>query len=117
MTDVARIAALEDLVTLRVPPVEAQQRLRDFGWDCADELVTLTRGNLLHVVDEYLLGNLTGDDVAQWANAVEGRDDIGFEEDFEAVIKDMVFHLATPEITAPLTPDGALAWKRRLDQS
>ena len=117
MTKVARVAALEDLVSLRVPPAEAQRRLRAFGWDSDDELVTLTRRDLLRLLDEYLLGNLTNDDVEHWANAVEGRDDIGFEEELEAVLKDMVFQLAAPEITAPLTPAAALEWKRRLDQS
>jgi hypothetical protein len=115
MTKVARVAALEDLVSLRLPPAEAKRRLHAFGWDSDDELVALTRGDLIHVLDEYLLGSLTDEEVGLWANAVEGRDDIGFEEDFEAVIKDMVFQLATPEITTPLTPAAALEWRRRLD--
>jgi hypothetical protein len=117
LTKVSRVAALQDLVLLRVPPADAQRRLRAFVWDSNDALVTLTVEDLLRLLDEYLRGNLTNGDVEQWANAVEGRDDVGFEENREAVIKEMVFQLATPEITAPLTPAAALEWKRRLDQS
>jgi hypothetical protein len=116
MTNDARVAALNDLVMLRVPPAEAQQRLREFGWDSEEQLVTLTRVDIQRVLDEYLQDNLSPKAVELWANAIEGRDDIGFEDGFENVIKHVVFQLATPEITAALTASAALVWKRELGQ-
>ncbi len=116
MTSDDRVEALEDLVMLRVPPAEAQQRLRTFPWDSDEQLITLSRADLHRVLDEYLLETLSVEAVELWANAVEGRDDIGLETGFETVIKDTVFQLATPEITTPLTKSVALELKRRLDQ-
>ena len=96
MTSDARVAALNDLVTLRVPPAEAEQRLREFGWDSDEQLVTLRRADVQRVLDQYLLENLSAKAVELWANAIEGRDYIGFEDGFEGAIKHTVFQLANP---------------------
>jgi hypothetical protein len=117
MTNAPRIIALEDLVSLRVPPAEALQRLRAFGWDSDEHLVTLTREDLQRVLDRFLQQKLSAAGVELWANAIEGRDDIGFEEGFEAIIKDTVFQLATPEITKTLTMTAAQEWRHQLERT
>jgi len=108
-----RITALEDLVSMRISPAEARQRLRRFAWDSVP-LVTLTRKNLERVLDEYLDGRISAETVEVWADSLEGRDDINFESGLEDVIKDVVFQLANPEITARLTASGARALKSQL---
>ena len=76
-----------------MPPAEAEQRLREFGWDSDEQLVTLRRADVQRVLDQYLLENLSAKALELWANAIEGRDDIGFEDGFEGAIKHTVFQL------------------------
>jgi hypothetical protein len=113
MTTDDRITALKDLVLMRIPPAEAQQHLRRFGWD-SEPLVTLTRADLERVLDEYLKGRIGAEVVEVWAEALDGRDDVDFEKGLEGVIKDVVFELANPEITARLTASVAQDLKLRL---
>lgn len=114
MADDDRITALEDLLLMRIPPAEARQHLRRFTWD-SEPLVTLTRADLERVLDEYLKGRISAEVVEAWAEALEGRDDVNLETGVELVIKDVVFELANPEITARLSASGAEGLKRRLE--
>jgi hypothetical protein len=61
-----------------------------------------------------LEGELTTADAEQWANAVEGRDDIGFEQGYEELLRTFVFEVANPVLAEPITENYARAWKMRL---
>lgn len=45
------------------------------------------------VLQEYLRGEVSTEDIEGWASLIECRDDIDYEE-----LADIVFRLATPEI-------------------
>jgi hypothetical protein len=109
-----RIKAIQDLVKLRIQLPDAISRLKQFPWDSEAELVALTRTDTRRLLHEYLEGALSADSVEEWANAVEGRDDIGFEKGFEALLKDFVFELANPDLAQRMTPSHARDWIRRL---
>lgn len=108
-----RVDALEDLLLLRLSPIEAQQRLRAFAWD-SEELVTLTRNHLVRVLDQYLDERLSAAAVELWAEVVEGRDDIALESGYEDLLKETVFQLATPVINTELSPSKAQELRLRL---
>jgi hypothetical protein len=112
--DPTRLQALEDLVTLRTPIAEAAARLRDFPWDSEIEYVTLSRLDAERVLDAVIEDRLDAPAVCAWANAIEGRDDIGFDADHEDELKEFVFAMANPEINGRLSPEVASRWKARL---
>jgi hypothetical protein len=108
----ARIAALLDVTQWRRRPIsEAVERLREFPWDSDDELVTMTRADGISCLDLYLTGSITADDVNVWAEALEGRDDVAFDTE---LLSELLFELANPEITEPLSENLAQRWQRRL---
>ena len=115
MTIAERRVALEDLLLLRRPIGEAIEAVKRFPWDSDVELVTLTRSNALRLLEAFTTGTATAMECEVWANAVEGRDDIGFEVGAEAVLKDFLFELATPEASRELTLETADDWRRRLE--
>jgi hypothetical protein len=82
-TKAERLAALEDLVLLRVPIGGAIARLGGFPWDSDVHLVALTRQHVDSLLAAYLEGRLDEQDCENWASALEGRDDVGFEPGFE----------------------------------
>jgi len=109
-----RIAALRDLVEMRIPVVESIEALSRFDWDSDDELVILVSGDALRVLNGYLSGTLSREEVEQWADALEVRDDVGREPEFEEELGELLFQLATPDVAGELVPDLAKEWIEKL---
>ena len=114
MTTVDRIQALRDLIHLREPVADAARRLRAFPWDSDAELIVLGPVDLIHVLDLYLHGVLASTEVEEWAEAIEGRDDVGYESPHGDTIKQIVFELANPLLTRQLEPSRAREWRDAL---
>jgi hypothetical protein len=111
MTIDERIQALRDLIEFREPIAVTINRLRRFPWDSDTELATLTRNDLIRILDAYLAGKLSDADVEEWAEALEGRDDIGYESQQGDVLREIIFELANPLLTTPIEPAQARRWR------
>ncbi|NIL61431.1 hypothetical protein [Salinispora arenicola] len=111
----ARAAALRALIKLDMTPGAALTALAGYGWDSGEDLVMLTTTDLRRMLHRYLGGELTEDEWQLWAEALESRDDIGFDDETAEVIKEFIFQSATPEIFEPLSPLLARRWLSRLD--
>ncbi|HEU5047077.1 MAG TPA: hypothetical protein VFT64_04455 [Rickettsiales bacterium] len=81
--------------------------LQQFPWDCNEPLVTLTRPLIESILSRYVHSELTSADVEEWANLVEGRDDIKFEPGNEDTVGAIMHELANPFLTEPLTQKRA----------
>jgi len=75
-------------------------------WD-GPPVATLTRKDIAAIVRRHMAGLLAATEVAQWANLVECREDIEFEQRHEAAIADALFDLANPDIQGQLVDIGA----------
>lgn len=117
MTVDLRINALQDLIGLRKPIGVAIKELRSFPWDSDAPLVTLAGRDLIRILDGYLQGDLSAGEIEDWADAVEGRDDIGYEPGREETLRQAVFELANPLLTVPLSADRARTWKDAISGS
>ncbi len=113
-TRAERVAALRDLVSLARPINEALTVLGSLAWDSDEELVTLTRSDVLNVLRMFLAQDLGVDELKLWAEALEGRDDLAFEPGFEEELQQSVFEFSTPEINEPVSPELAVRWESRL---
>ncbi len=109
-----RKTALLELVDIKIPIGKAINQVRLFEWDSEEELVLMERKHIVKLLQAFVDGNLSDREVLNWANAVEGRDDIGIDVEFEDVITDSIFILANPEITEELTKELAIKMLQRL---
>jgi len=109
-----RADALRDLIELRKPLAAAVTQVRMLPWDSDKALVVLTKRDVSRLLDMYLSGQLVASEVELWADALESRDDIAYEQDAEEVLRDMIFQLANPDITVQLEPERAAQWMRSL---
>ena len=75
-----------------------------------------TQGDLIRVLDMYLRGERTTGEVEEWADAIEGRDDIGYDGPRGDYLKQLVIKLANPLLAEQLTPAIARTWKDSLDE-
>jgi len=103
----ARKKALEALLAFEQPD-EFNAALTAFPWDSDAELVFLSAGHLKNVLSRFATGRASATEVEKWANAVEGRDDIGFERADMQRLRELVHELANPILTQPLTRERAV---------
>ena len=94
-----------------LPTIKEQLAL--FEWD-SEELVQLERSDVVSLLKRYLAGNLTAVEVEEWANLIEGRDDIGFEAISGIGIRDIIYELANPTLCGALNHERAREMLRRL---
>jgi hypothetical protein len=97
-----RAKLLEALLDCRTPAEELLRRLATYPWD-SEVLVHARPEHLLSVLRRFQAGSIGAAEVEEWANAIEMRDDIGFEAESEEVVRDVIHVLANPELAGPLT--------------
>jgi len=110
-----RAALLNELILLKRPISQIMHELGPFGWDSDVDLVQLQKQHVSDLLGRFIEGdaNVSAAIVRAWAEAIEGREDIGFEDGSEELLKRTIFELANPEISQSLTPARA---KQLLDQ-
>ena len=110
-----RIKILNWLLNFDKPIEEINKMLSEFPWD-SEELVILELDHFNKVLSSYLSKRISKEDVEQWASAIECRDDIGFFNDDNKTLLNLIHELANPYLTQPLTPDLARSFLERLKQ-
>ena len=91
-----RRTTLDSLIQLSVPLAAIQSELRKFPWDSEEEFVVLTAADIANVLQRYLDGSVSADTVRDWAETIEGRDDIAFEASQRDTILQSIHELANP---------------------
>lgn len=109
-----RAELLESLVRFEDLPEPILSALEEFGWESDKHYFIIARSHVLSILDRYLSNELTAQQVEAWANNLESREDVGFENAFEEILWDAIFKLANPTITQNITRDFAKQLKRQL---
>ncbi len=88
-------------------------RVRLLPWDSTDELLFLQPSHICNVLQRFLSGELGAGEVESWAKALECREDIGLGPECKAVL----FELANPVLTQPLSKASASHWLSHLQNA
>lgn len=90
---------------------ELRRDLATYGYDCEEDLVTLTSATIVAVLERYLQGELTAKEVFEWVEFMEQREDIEFgrENEDDIGVQEIIFKIGTPELEGPLTVQRAEA--------
>src|ERR1700758_5303847 len=103
MTD--RASVLNSLIQPDRPIDQIRAELRTFPWGHPNELITLTAEHIRSVLTRLTSGTLSADTVCKWADAIEMREDIGYEERYHEEIVEAISALAYPLLNGALDPD------------
>lgn len=106
-----RTETLKDLIEFRKPLYTAIADIRSFPWDSDEEFVTVDPAVLGRALRMFLEGTLSPQELEDWANAIEGRDDIAFDP---ADAMEVVVELANPILYRPLNEDTAMSLLTRV---
>jgi len=97
-----RQAVLSSLIQFNEPVTRLKVALESFPWDVDRPIITVTKDDVMAVLDRFLAGEFTADVLTEWANLLEGREDIQFEPDHAEAISATIFQLANPVLCGPL---------------
>lgn len=103
---------LQSLINLSGCLDSVNSELTSLPWDSTEELVILHAHEIISILDRYISGEITADTVSAWANLIECREDIEYEDGFSEIIKDTIFELANTELSHPLNIQRATEIKR-----
>ena len=100
-----RTQVLIDLVNLARPVEELRSELNEFEWNSKHELYTLTNARIAGVFERALNEEFPIEDLISWADGLEEREDLVYEEGYERDIAQILFLVSTPAINYPITKE------------
>jgi hypothetical protein len=109
----SRVVAIRSLLHASTPVAEAIAALATYPWDSDSELVQLRRDDVANILLQYRGGAMSAVEVEAWANAIEGRDDVGMAD---KVAAELLHELANPLLSQPISLARAEFMLKRLSQ-
>jgi hypothetical protein len=103
--DTDRVALINSLLEFSTPLINIFEKLKKISWDYDGYGVELKQSHLSSVLQRYVAGDLSATDIEDWANSIEGRDDIRFETSNEQLFEEIIYELANPILTQALNPE------------
>ena len=67
--------------------------LSKIGFDSESELVTITQNTIANILNRVIDKEISYDLLEEWANLIECREDIGYEDE---ILQEIIFELANP---------------------
>ena len=117
MKNQTRSQLLNALLTFEQPLSDILDSLNRLSWDSEEVLIKLQKKHIIHLLQRYLQGQLSITDVENWANAIEGREDIEPEENDQGILDEILFYLANPLLSQPLSHESAQDYLTQLNSN
>lgn len=117
MNTESRTNLLRRLVCYEQPIEPVLDQLRKHGWDCETPVFCVLNEHLVNILNRYLDDELDAAGLQDWAECLEEREDIGFEEGCETLFRAIIFELGNPEINHGITHKLVESLKLRLGAS
>lgn len=94
---------LDDLLNYKYSWPLLAEKIRGVPFSAPHSLVNAKPDHVTATLKRFLLSELSALDVEEWANIIEMREDIEFDEK----TKEAIWELANPKLAEPLTPEVA----------
>ena len=88
-----RTKILKELANLSRTLGDIKADLSHFSWDSGEGEYIVSRKDIVSVLSRYLSLEIDNTQLEDWANAIEGREDIGYESED---IKEIIIELSNP---------------------
>jgi hypothetical protein len=93
-------------VAYELPLDPALAVLSQEPWDCENPLLRFNANHVAAVLRRYIRGDLSAEQVTDWADLIECREDLAPVAGQE-FLQEVVFRLANPSLREPVTPELA----------
>ena len=105
------IGILLDLVHFKNNIDTLKNMLSQIGFDSETELVSMSRDDIAEILQRSLDKKISFLELEEWANLIECREDIGFEDE---KTQEMIFKLANPCLHEKLDEKQVLSYLSEL---
>ncbi|WP_149712003.1 hypothetical protein [Campylobacter concisus] len=105
------VRILLDLVHFKNNTDTLKNMLSQIGFDSETELVSMSRDDIVEILQRSLDKKISFLELEEWANLIECREDIGFEDE---KTQEMVFKLAKPYLYGKLDEKQVLSYLNEL---
>ena len=105
------IGILLDLVHFKNNIDTLKNMLSQIGFDSETELVSMSRDDIVEILQRSLDKKISFLELEEWANLIECREDIGFED---KKTQEMIFKLANPYLYGELDEKQVLSYLNEL---
>jgi hypothetical protein len=80
-----------------------KEKMNEYSWDYEWETVILKWSDISSLLSKYLDNKLDYEYLVIWADLIELRDEIEYENKYENIISEIITILSTPEVNWELT--------------
>lgn len=98
----SRKEILKDLVLLQGDIESLKKELSEYSWDIEKPIFKINVEGFSNILKRSINNEIDFELLTNWANALECRDDLDFENE---EIQEIIFELANPEINGKITKD------------
>ena len=105
------IGILLDLIHFKNNIDTLRNMLSQIGFDSETELVSMSRDNIVEILQRSLDKKISFLELEEWANLIECREDIDFEDE---KTQEMIFKLANPYLYGKLDKKQVLSYLNEL---
>ena len=105
------VRILLDLVHFKNNTDTLKNMLSQIGFDSETELVSMSRDDIVEILQRSLDKKISFLELEEWANLIECREDIGFEDE---KTQEMIFKLANPYLYGKLDEKQVLSYLNEL---
>jgi hypothetical protein len=96
---------LQELLGLKGSVAELLEKLSGFGYDSEEPEIIVKPIDIEIILSKCINGFISVANLEEWANAIEIRDDVDFENE---ELKEFIFELANSEINGAITNERLL---------
>ena len=90
---IAKIDILLNLINFAKDMSAIKSDLAKIGFNSESELVTITQNTIASILNRVIDKEISYDLLEEWANLIECREDIGYEDE---ILQEIIFELANP---------------------
>lgn len=100
-----RIEALEHLLKFDKSIANLQSDLSEFSWDYDGQALVLSASQVNTILEQFVAGQHTEQEIEDWANLIECREDLEYEKPKSQEIEMVIQRLANPDIEGKITTE------------
>lgn len=110
-----RFDVLRELLAFSKPVAVLSNSLAKFDWDYEGEPRVVIASQIQVVLKRFLAGEYSAEELENWANLIECREDLEFEEVKHGAIENVIYCLANPALQGEITPESCKELLATLD--
>ena len=106
-TNSQRLSLLKAVANLQPDYAIAMKEIEKYPWDFEGNPLIITRSVFKYILSDYIEGKRSAEEIFNWADFLELREDIDFPKKDRPVLLEMLHVLANPLLEGELTRDKA----------